>query len=142
MFIIDQCIKVYKFIDYLQDRRKLVKLKHINYQPPVCVIEALLYKMKADYLRYIFECISGDQGLLVTQTDPCFFAPEAFDDDVESRVKHEIRREENIGCLICNPKDAPGEDSVDYMAEFYKKKMTLMDYMKHEVFHEFERAKR
>ena len=31
LFIIDQCTKVYRFIDYLHDRRKEVKLKNVNY---------------------------------------------------------------------------------------------------------------
>jgi hypothetical protein len=66
LYIIDQCTKIYKFIDYLHDRRLNVKLKNIGAQPPKNEINATLYKMKADYLRYIFECLGGDDGLLIS----------------------------------------------------------------------------
>jgi hypothetical protein len=56
-------------------------------------MNAIMYKMKADYLRYIFECINGDDGLLKNRqqfldeenkvlTD----IPESFDDDTADRL--------------------------------------------------------
>lgn len=83
LYIIDQCIKVYKFVDYLHDKRIKVKLKNILAQPQRNVLTAILYKTKADYLRYIYECLSGDDGLLVTKDFEIFNTPETFDDDLE-----------------------------------------------------------
>ena len=34
-------------------------------QPPNCVIAATFFKMKADYLKVIYECLSGENGCLV-----------------------------------------------------------------------------
>lgn len=33
LYIIDECTKVYRFIDYLHDRKSEVKLKNVQYQP-------------------------------------------------------------------------------------------------------------
>jgi hypothetical protein len=93
--------------------------------------------MKADYLRFVFECLSGEDGLL---NNPAFQVPEAFGDDTEARLKNEISKEKDIDCEICNPKKADGS-TFDPNA-FYNKKVTLLEYMKHEVFHEYEKAKR
>ena len=62
----NNCRKIYQFIDYFHDHpdRANMKLKEPTKQPPKCVIDAILYKMKADYLRYIYECVSGDDSLL------------------------------------------------------------------------------
>lgn len=161
LFIIDQCRKVYRFIDYLHDRRKEVKLKNVNYQPQKNILNALLYKMKADYLRYIFECLNGDDGLLkndqiFTDDDGVVLTrqKERFDDDTEQRFKNEINRfEKQITCLFCNRLgereevnlDAEGNQIVGYanktVEEFFKQEKTLIDYFKHEVYHEYERAK-
>lgn len=51
-------------IDYFHDTRMEVPLKYITSQPPPYILNALFCKMKADYLRYIYECLSGDNGLL------------------------------------------------------------------------------
>lgn len=73
ILIIKKCIQVYKFIDYIADKRKKVPLKYITNQPPPYILNALFYKMKADQLRYIYECMSGDNGLYVPyQTDNKF----------------------------------------------------------------------
>ena len=63
-------------------------------------MNSLLYKMKADYLRYIFECLNGDDGLL--KNDEQFTQDgiaynriiEQFNDDTKEREKAEIRQEE------------------------------------------------
>lgn len=161
LFIIDQCIKVYRFIDYLHDRRKEVKLKNVNYQPQKNIFNALLYKMKGDYLRFIFECLNGDDGLLkndqmFTDEDGIVLIrqKEPFDDDIEERFKTEINRfEKQITCHLCNKNgdreeinfDIDGNQIMGFankaVEEFYKSEKTLMDYFKHEVYHEYEKAK-
>ena len=67
--IINDCDKLFKLIDYTHDRKFVVPLKYLNQQPPKSTLNALFYKMKADYLRYIYECLSGDNGLLYGVTD-------------------------------------------------------------------------
>ena len=62
--IISQCKGLYKFIDYIHDRKQTVPIKYQYGQPPKCILNALFFKMKADYLRYIYECLAGDNGLL------------------------------------------------------------------------------
>ena len=57
-------VQVYKLIDYIHDRKCKVPLKYITSQPPPYILDALFCKMKADYLRYIYECLSGDNGLV------------------------------------------------------------------------------
>lgn len=64
ILIIKRCIQIYKFIDYFHDKRHIVPLKYITQQPPPYILNAFFLKMKADYLRYIYECLSGDNGLL------------------------------------------------------------------------------
>ena len=59
----------------------------------------MLYKMKADYLRYISECLNGDDGLLTNIVEE-----ETFDDDMESKQKNEIRKEGEVDCWLCNDK--------------------------------------
>jgi len=59
-------------IDYLHDTKVEVPLKYITSQPPPYVLNALFCKMKADYLRYIHECLSGDNGLLANYNDDRF----------------------------------------------------------------------
>ena len=64
ILIVKRCIQVYKMIDYFHDSKKEVPLKYITSQPPPYILNALFCKMKADYMRFIYECISGDNGLL------------------------------------------------------------------------------
>ncbi len=72
-------------------------MKHVSYQPPLPIVDAMLYKMKADYLRYISECITGDDGLLTNIVES-----ESFDDDLLDKEKNEIRKEAQIDCWLCN----------------------------------------
>lgn len=51
-------------IDYFHDTKKEVPLKYMTSQPAPYILNSLFCKMKADYLRYIYECLSGDNGLL------------------------------------------------------------------------------
>lgn len=63
--ILTMCAKIYKFVDYLHDRRHInSKLKEGNPQIPQPVLNCWLYKIKADYLRFVYECLSGEDGLL------------------------------------------------------------------------------
>jgi hypothetical protein len=62
--IIDRCIAIYKFVDYLHIARKDVSLKFVNHQISKSVLNALLYKLKADMMSYIYECLSGENGMI------------------------------------------------------------------------------
>jgi hypothetical protein len=74
---------------------------------------------------------------------------EEFNDDAEIRFNMEITMEEDIDCDICwknferskHDKIIP-VNQVFEQKLFYSHKMTLLEYFKHEVMHEFERAKR
>ena len=62
--IIDRCTNIYKFVDYLQVARKDVSLKFVNHQISKSVLNALLFKLKADMMSYIYECLSGENGMI------------------------------------------------------------------------------
>lgn len=81
ILIVKRCIQVYKFVDYFHDKRRNVPLKYIHSQQPPYILNALFLKMKADYMLYIYECLSGDNGLLKDKID------ELVDirDDIEQR---------------------------------------------------------
>jgi len=117
--IIEKCRKIFKFIDYVQDRRKEVPLKDISKQPIQCVLKALLFKMKADYLRHIYECISGDNGLLAHDKINRSFVAE-----INRRKAREIAEDE----------DEEIEDD--------GKERTLLEYMAEEVMSEYDEAKK
>lgn len=65
--LIEECGKIYKYIDYLHDAKQTVPLASAQRQPPKSILNAIFYKMKADYMRFIYECLSGDSGLLYGQ---------------------------------------------------------------------------
>lgn len=62
--IVKRCAQLYKMIDFLHDKRPVVPLQYISKQPAPSILNALFCKMKADNLRYIYECLSGDNGLM------------------------------------------------------------------------------
>lgn len=138
--IITRCIQIYKFLDYIHDRRQIVKLKHMSMQPPKCIINAILFKMKADYMRYIHECLTGESGILGSN-----FKKEDFSSFVKQRESAEISTEDEvIDCEKCNPEyHNPKKNWThsDFMA-FYDQEMTLLEFFEHEVCHEYEKAKR
>jgi hypothetical protein len=65
--LIEECGKIYKYIDYLHDAKQTVPLASAQRQPPKSILNAIFYKMNADYMRFIYECLSGDSGLLYGQ---------------------------------------------------------------------------
>ena len=68
-------------------------------------MDALFYKMKADYLRNIYECLSGDNGLLqVFDTVQNF---EKIDDNKE----HVNNSEQITTCIKC--KTEPSNESMN-----------------------------
>ena len=78
--------------------------------------------MKADYLRYIYECLSGDNGLLYGDTHQRNFAA-----DIELRAKNEIASD--------------AEDEIDDDYENPNEEKTLLKFMEGEVISEFDNAK-
>ena len=59
--------------------------------------------MKADYLRYIYECLSGENGLLGGE-DQILNQLVSFEQDILLRQSHDISDEETktIDCDMCN----------------------------------------
>jgi len=77
MKVLKTCFEIYRFIDYIHDRKKYVPLKSLYGQPPKYLIDAYLYKMKADYMKFMFETLDCENGLLYKVDDL-----ENFRDDV------------------------------------------------------------
>lgn len=90
-------------------------------QPNKNVLKALFFKLKADYLRYIYECLSGDNGLLYGDTKKRSFRAAILD-----------RKEMEIA-------EDSGELDDDY--DDIDKEETLLDFMKHEVISEYDNAR-
>eukprot|EP00356_Strombidium_inclinatum_P015164 CAMPEP_0170482330 /NCGR_PEP_ID=MMETSP0208-20121228/2393_1 /TAXON_ID=197538 /ORGANISM="Strombidium inclinatum, Strain S3" /LENGTH=402 /DNA_ID=CAMNT_0010755157 /DNA_START=112 /DNA_END=1317 /DNA_ORIENTATION=- len=141
--IINHCCDIFKFIDYFHDRKNVVPLKHLNYQPPQCVINAYLYKMKADYLRFIYECLSGDNGLLNGKEEK-----ESFLKYIKKKDAMEITTDDGdeVDCEICNANYYPDHETGITMPwdkeVFWREEKTLLDFIEHDCFHEYEKAKR
>jgi len=100
--------------------------------------------MKADYLHFIFECLSGDDGLLSKRVFPQFFnVTEKFDDEAEKRFGMEINENEiQIDCEVCEEQSIIDGKNFHVKHFYENKEMTLLEYMHHEVLHEYEQAKR
>ena len=63
--MIRECTKIIKMACAIdQPRRKNVSTKDGSDQLPSYLIRAHLCKIKADYLRVVFECLDGINGLL------------------------------------------------------------------------------
>ena len=155
--IISQCKGLYKFIDYIHDRPKDVTIKnqYVHKQPPKCILNALFFKMKADYMRYIYECLSGDNGLL-SSTDCALGQKSSFllllrernDNEIEGSSDTNDENYAKVDCDVCNPKfdqdqskrSKHQKDSIENT--FMNKELTLLEFMEHECNHEFEKAKR
>ena len=80
--------------------------------------------MKADYLRYIYECLSGDNGLLSGDNEIIDFSKQ-----IEEREKKEINKEE-----MSKEKNKLKRASGNV-------KCTLLEFMENEVFYQYELAK-
>lgn len=125
----------------MHDRRLPVPLKYKDMQPPKCVLNAILYKMKADQMRLIFECLSGENGLLYELEEK-----KIYFEYIKNKDKREISVDDDIiDCELCNPNYDPDDSSPwtkDQRDLFYMQPMTLLEFMEHEVYHEYEKAKR
>ena len=102
----------------------------------------MLFKMKADQMRLIYECLSGENGLLYNDTER-----KNFFEFIKNKDSKEIAIDEDIvDCELCNKNYDPELDFVKWTRQdrdnFYKQPMTLLEFMEHEVFHEYEKAKR
>ena len=136
-------------IDYLHDTKVEVPLKYITSQPPPYVLNALFCKMKADYLRYIHECLSGDNGLLANYNDDRFKVD--LKTIVEERDKDGVRQggddvdivESEIYYNIYSNATSKNQikSAKTKMENFYKEPMLLSDFLEHEVVFEYEKAK-
>lgn len=134
---------MFKFVDYLDDFRKVVPLKDPRKQSPIYVLKAIFFKMKADNMRIIYECLGYDDGLLKHDTRPL----QSFIDVISNRNSHEVSNDDgdvircelcDINCNTCENAErrlmipANIEDRDD---------MSLLLFMEHEVYHEYEKAK-
>jgi hypothetical protein len=81
--LIEKCRNLYKLIDYVHDRRKIVPLRDISREPLKCILDALFYKLKADNFRYIYECLSGNNGLLYGDT-----TLKSFEKEIQMKINN------------------------------------------------------
>lgn len=97
--------------------------------------------MKADQMRLMYEALSGENGLLYHDTEK-----KVFLEYIKRRDMKEISEEDElIDNEIQNPNYNPDDNTPWTRADrdaFYSKPMTLLEFMEHEVFHEYEKAKR
>jgi len=61
--LIRTCFEIYRYVDFIHDRKKYVPVNGPR-QPPKYLIDAYFYKMKADYMKFIFETLDCENGLL------------------------------------------------------------------------------
>jgi len=111
--------------------------------------------MKAEYLRYVYECVSGDNGLLYGVARKQSFAA-AFQERHEGEISEEqvdktyhceiyekIFKEENNKEGQSKPSSGLSEEEKEQrFAAFYSQERTLRAYLEHEVIFEYEKAKR
>jgi len=137
--IIKRCRDIFKFIDYLDDRRMIVPLKDPRKQPPKYVLKATFFKMKADYLRIIYECLGYDDGLLKYDKRPT----QSFLDIINERKHAEITIDDSdvIRCELCDVTKKTSERDIIPANIEDRDDMSLLMFMGHEVFHEYEKAK-
>ena len=64
MKVIITCFEIYRYIDFIHDRKKYVEPKYQHLQPAKYLIDAHFYKMKSDYMKFIFETLDCENGLL------------------------------------------------------------------------------
>ena len=81
-------------------------LEEISKQQSKYVLKATFYKMKADYLRYIFECLHGDNGIFFK--DPRPPKKDGYNAYLDERKANEVNdffiqanlRESEISCEL------------------------------------------
>ena len=109
--------------------------------------------MKADYLRYIYECCHGDNGLFYQ--DPRPTQSNGYKKYMDDRYGEEITlfnitkdlKENQVKCELCYKDfyaDQKGmkrrENAIEKDLE-ERTDITFMQFFEHEVFHEYEKVK-
>lgn len=100
--------------------------------------------MKADYMRFIYECLSGDNGLLADATyeqshlDFSHFIKKKEDADAVDTSKIDKVECEIYYIIHSNNSDKNKQMKMD---DFYKQKRNLIDFLEHEIAFEYEKAK-
>ena len=140
-------------IDFFHDFRPDVPLKYITSQPPPYILNALLFKMKADNLRYIYECLSGDNGLLSLKDNNGTKFKDIkvdFSNYLDRKSQEEIRKgadgkndDDVVSSAIYYKvyNDDKIESALQKLQSFYKNKMSLLKFLEHEIVFEYEKAK-
>ena len=149
--LVQRCRDLYKFIDFLDDGRKVVPLDDMSQQMPVYILKATFCKMKADYLRYIYECCHGDNGLFFQ--DPRPTQPGGYQQYMANRYGEETTlypiqkdlKENQVKCELCDKDfyaDQKGmkkkENAIEEVLD-QRTDITFMQFFEHEVFHEYEK---
>jgi len=123
-----------------------VPLKYITQQPPPYILNAFFVKMKADYLRYIYECLSGDNGLLAARK----MEKSSFKDDIDTIEAFQIKKTDDVDVVDSeiyyslypiDGKKSSFKDPKQKLKNFYEKEMTLLDFLEHEIVFEYEKVK-
>lgn len=137
-------------IDYFHDTKKEVPLKYMTSQPPPYILNALFCKMKADYLRYVYECLSGDNGLLANNRKES--------DKVNLKKLINLRKKDEVRDDAQGSVDIVDSDiyykmyssqdknmielksAEQKMENFYTQPLHLDEFLEHEVIFEYEKA--
>lgn len=98
------CLKIYHFVDYLQDRKAWVPVQEKEKQPPKSILDAQFYKIKADQMMYIYEALSGENGLLTYTTRTKSYLEIWKKKRTEDLTKSAF---DITDCEICNEKHHP-----------------------------------
>ena len=102
--------------------------------------------MKADYLRYIYECISGDNGLLGSRKN----TKSIYKDDIELINARAIKDTESVDVVDSeiyyslhplDGKQSSFKDPKQKLERFYAMEKTLLEFLEHEIVFEYEKVK-
>ena len=95
--------------------------------------------MKADNLRIIYECLGNDDGLLRHDTRPL----QSFLDIIIEREMAEVTEDDSdvIKCELCDVTKSTSARKIIPADIKDRNDLSLLLFMEHEVFHEYEKAK-
>ena len=100
-------------MDYLDDKRCIVPLDDMSKQSSKYVLKATFYKLKADYYRYIFECLHGDNGIffndprqprenVMGQTFYNAYMAKRKGDEISVNFIQADLKEDDLKCELCD----------------------------------------
>ena len=98
--------------------------------------------MKADQLRFIYECLSGDNGLLGKDKETLIDVTEHTGQRYLDNQNQDTKLDQ-VDCKIYDKIHKVDEtlDLKTKLDEFYSKEMSLLTFLEHDVIFEYEKVK-